>query len=84
MKIAYEASNSLDAYILKGLLATYEINAYVQGEHLHSGAGELPMNGFVRVTVDDADYEEARNIILNWESSIILDDEIPAIELTKR
>jgi hypothetical protein len=74
MKIAYEASNSIEAYILKGLLETFEISAFVQGEHLHSGAGELPMNGFVRVTVHDHDFQYARKIINDWEGSDSIDD----------
>jgi hypothetical protein len=74
MKIAYEASNSIEAYILKGLLETFEISAFVQGEHLHSGAGELPMNGSVRVTVHDHDFQYARKIINDWEGSDSIDD----------
>lgn len=74
MKTAYEASNSIEAYILKGLLETFEISAFVQGEHLHSGAGELPMNGFVRVTVHDNDFQYARKIISDWELSESIDD----------
>lgn len=74
MKTAYEASNSIEAYILKGLLETFEISAFVQGEHLHSGAGELPMNGFVRVTVHDHDFQYARKIIIDWEGSAPIDD----------
>lgn len=74
MKTAYEASNSIEAYILKGLLETFEISAFVQGEHLHSGAGELPMNGFVQVTVHDNDFQYARKIISDWELSESIDD----------
>lgn len=74
MKTAYEASNSIEAYILKGLLETFEICAFVQGEHLHSGAGELAMAGFVRVTVHDHDFQHARKIIIDWEGSAPIDD----------
>lgn len=74
MKIAYEASNSIEAYILKGLFETFEISAFVQGEHLHSGAGELSMNGFVRVAVHDHDFQYARKIISDWEGSSQIDD----------
>ncbi len=78
MKTAYEATNSIEAYILKGLLETYEITAFVQGAHLHSGAGELPMNGFIRLTVNDADFVRAREILTDWEASTpIFDDVIP-------
>jgi hypothetical protein len=74
MKTAYEATNSIEAYILKGLLETYEIAAFVQGEHLHSGAGELPINGFIKVVVNDADFARAREILTEWEASAALID----------
>lgn len=81
MKIVYEASNSIQAYILRGLLETYEIKALVQGEHLHSGAGELPMSGFIRIAVDDADFEAARKIIMQWEAHAPLDDDAFALDV---
>lgn len=85
MKIAYEATNSIEAYILKGLLETYEINAFVQGEHLHSGAGELPMSGFVRVVVDNADYENARKIIQDWENALPINtDDLAILALNEK
>lgn len=78
MKTVYEASNSIEAYILKGLLATFEINAFVHGEHLQSGAGELPMTGCVRLMVDQNDYTQARMIITDWEHARPTSDALDA------
>ena len=75
MKIVYDASNSLDAHLVKGVLKTYEIEAYVQGEHLHSGAGELAMTGFVNVTVADDDFVRAKAFIKDWESNQLVNED---------
>jgi antitoxin component YwqK of YwqJK toxin-antitoxin module len=71
MKIAYSAANSIEAHMVKNMLEQQEIPAYVQGEHLQSGAGELPMGGLVKVSVDNTNYYKAKEIIKNWESTEI-------------
>ena len=71
MKIAYDAANSIEAHMIKNLLEQYEVPAYVQGEHLQSGAGELPMGGLIKVSVDNSNYIKAKEIIKNWETTEI-------------
>jgi len=71
MKIAYNAANSIEAHMVKNMLEQHEIPAYVQGEHLQSGAGELPIGGLVKVSVDNENYYKAKEIIKNWESTEI-------------
>ena len=68
MKTAYEASNSLEAHMIKDLLLQAGINAFVEGDYLQGGVGELPAAGFIRVTVNDADWSSARNVIETWEA----------------
>lgn len=68
MIIVYSASSSLEAHMVKNLLVQHEIPAYVQGEHLQSGAGELPMGGLVKVSVENKHFNEAKAIIKDWES----------------
>lgn len=75
MKIAFDAANSLQAHMIKGVLNMYGIEAYVQGEHLQSGAGELPISGCVKVTVDNEDYLQARKLIKDWEANKLVPDE---------
>lgn len=69
MIIVYSAANSLEAHMIKGLLEQHEIPAYVQGEHLQSGVGELPaISGLVKVSVDNENKEKAIKVIKNWET----------------
>jgi len=75
MKIVFDAANSLEAYLAKGLLNMYEIEAYVYGEHLQSGAGELPMTGCVSVSVADEHYLPAKALIKDWEANKLVSDE---------
>lgn len=67
MKIVYHATNSLEAHIIRGLLEQQNIPAYVHGEHLQSGAGEIPPTGLVKVNVNDEDYDSAKKFILDWD-----------------
>jgi hypothetical protein len=68
MITVYNAMNSIDAHIIKNLLAQQEIQAFVLGEHLQSGVGEIPALGLVRVTVSDTDYPQAKAIVAEWEA----------------
>ncbi len=75
MVIIYHAANSLDANMIKGLLAQFSIHAFIQGEYLQGGAGGLPTADLVTVSVLDEHQSEAKNIIDEWEASSILEEE---------
>jgi hypothetical protein len=75
MIIIYHAANSLDAHMIKGLLEQYHIRAFVQGEYLQGGVGQLPTAGLVTVSVDNMHQAEARNIIDEWEAASIIENE---------
>ncbi len=68
MIIVYNAANSLDAHMIKSLLEQQEIPAYIQGEYLQGGVGEVPAMGLVTVAVHNDNYANARKIITEWES----------------
>ena len=68
MKRIYEAANSIEAHMIVHLLTEAGMEAHVQGEHLQSGAGELPLGGLVGVTVADEDVVPARRLIKEWEA----------------
>jgi Putative prokaryotic signal transducing protein len=69
MIIVYSAANNLEAHMIKGVLEQQDISAYIQGEHLQSGIGELPaISGFVKISVDDVNRDAARKIIKEWEA----------------
>lgn len=70
MRIVYDAANSLEAHVIKGVLEQHEIPAYIQGEHLQSGVGEIhSITSLVKVNVDNANYEAARKVIKEWEAA---------------
>ena len=72
--IVYNASNSIEAYLIKNLLEQQEILAYVFGDHLQGGVGEIPAIGLVTVNVSDSDYTRAKEIIDEWDASVIIED----------
>ncbi len=71
----YHAANSLDANMIKGLLAQYNIPSYIQGELLQGGIGELPMADLVTVSVQNENEAEAKKIVQDWQAGSIVDDE---------
>ena len=75
MIIIYHAANSLDANMIKGLLAQYDIQSFIQGEYLQGGAGELPTADLVTVSVINTHEEKAKEIITEWQSASILEEE---------
>jgi hypothetical protein len=50
------------------------VSAHVQGEHLQSGAGELPVGNLVAVAVADEDVAKAREVVREWEARIAAPD----------
>lgn len=59
MQVAYRAHNLFDAHLAKHLLEEADIPAFVMGESLLGGAGELPLFGVLRVCVPEGYEEEA-------------------------
>lgn len=68
MKSVYQAQNSLDAHLVKGLLQNHGIDAHVFGDFLQGALGELPAFGMVEVHVPPDDEAEARAIIKAFET----------------
>lgn len=68
MKTILDAKDTLEANLVKGLLQQQGIAAYIRGEYLQGGIGELPPMGMVQVQVAQEDVERAEKIILAWEA----------------
>lgn len=68
MKSVYETASGLDGHMILNLLQQYRISGRIEGEHLQGGIGELQAMGFVRVMVEEENYEQARQIIDEWEA----------------
>lgn len=73
MVVIYQAQNSIDAHLLRGLLAQRGIDAGVAGEFLQGGAGELPAGGVVSVTVAEDEAELARTVVSEFEDNMRTD-----------
>jgi hypothetical protein len=69
MKTVLHALNSLEAHIIKGLLASEGITSNILGEYLQGAMGELPANGLIRVVVNESDYDQATEVIDNWREA---------------
>ncbi len=78
MKVAYLADNIVDAHLAKHLLEDAGVPAFVFGESLLGGAGELPLFGVLRVCVPEG-YEESAEACLKVlaRGSEAADDEDP-------
>lgn len=68
VKTAFTARNSLEAHIIRNLLEANGLEAFVMGSHLEGGAGELQAGGVVTVAVEDAHWDEARELVRLYES----------------
>lgn len=77
MQIIYRAANLADAHLVRQLLESEGVPAFVQGEYLQGAVGELPANTEVFVHVHDAHVDAARAVVADWESSepVAFDDE---------
>jgi hypothetical protein len=59
--------------MLQDLLRQRGISSRLDGEQLQGGVGEIPVTGFVRLLVDDNDYQSARIVIEEWEATVVSD-----------
>ncbi len=74
MIVVYNAANSIEAYLIKNLLEQQEIPAYVFGDYLQGGVGEIPAIGLVTVNVSDSDYTNAKEIVNAWDAATVIEN----------
>ena len=74
MIVVYNAANSIEAYLIKNLLEQQEISAYVFGDYLQGGVGEIPAIGLVSVNVSDSDYAKAKEIVDAWDTATVIEN----------
>ena len=67
MRTLYNASNAVEAQILKDVLAQEGIETLVLGAALQGAVGLLPAGLPVRLMVDEADWTRGRAIVARWE-----------------
>lgn len=78
MYLVYQADNLFDAHLVKHALEDAGIPAFVFGESLLGGMGELPMFGVLRVCVPDAAHAEADDIVAALDLGALTDAPISA------
>jgi len=69
MVVVYEAHDSIEAHLLRGLLEQAGITARILGEDLTGGIGEIPAQGLLRLVVSSEDFESARTVIASYEDA---------------
>lgn len=63
MRTVYEAANIIDAHLVRQALEAEGIPAFVRGEALTGGLGELGVYGLLGVMVPDLAWPHAREIV---------------------
>lgn len=63
MKMVYEAGNIIDAHLVRHALEHAGIPAFVKGEALLGGIGELPVFGIVSVCVPTVCWPDAQALL---------------------
>ncbi|HET8899000.1 MAG TPA: DUF2007 domain-containing protein [Rhodanobacteraceae bacterium] len=53
MRTVYHAENLIDAHLVKDALESVGIPAFIAGEYLTGGVGQLPARDFIAVMVPD-------------------------------
>lgn len=67
MVIVYTASDYIEGNLVRGLLESHGIEAYVNGEYLQGAIGELMPMGHIMLSVEDEDETAARRVIERYE-----------------
>lgn len=70
MHIAYRAESLIDAHLVKDALERAEIPAFVAGEFLTGGAGQLPARDLVAVMVPDACAGPAETVVRALDAAL--------------
>ena len=79
MRTVYEAANLIDAHLVRQALEANGIPAFIRGEALTGGMGELGVFGLVAVMVPESAWTQARSVVdelqLGDTASHLLDDD---------
>ena len=63
MRTVYEAANLIDAHLVRQALEAEGIPAFIRGEALIGGMGDLGVFGLVAVMVPEAAWPQARSLV---------------------
>lgn len=85
MRIVYRAESIIDAHLVKGALEQVGIPAFVSGEYLTGGVGQLPARDLIAVMVPDSLIDAAmprvreleRDLLANARDDADTDEALP-------
>ncbi|WXL26908.1 DUF2007 domain-containing protein [Ectopseudomonas mendocina] len=77
MQSVYEPRDMMEGELLRSMLASEGIDAYLAGQHLLGAVGELPVSGLLRLMVDDADVDRAQTLIAGYNAAQPIPDDEP-------
>jgi hypothetical protein len=63
MRVVYHAENIVDAHLVKDALEQAGIPAFVNGEYLIGGVGQLPARDFLGVSVPEICIQAAEPVV---------------------
>ena len=66
MKQLHAARHAVEAHLIRGFLLSHGITAEVRGEFLTSGWGELPVDVCSVWVTDDAQFEAANDLLVDF------------------
>jgi Putative prokaryotic signal transducing protein len=69
VKIVYRASDIIEAHIVAGMLRAHDIEPHVGGHYLQGAVGDLAMDGFANVLVAEDDYDNAIDLVREYDNS---------------
>lgn len=70
MQTVYRAENLIDAHLVKDALEAEGIPAFIAGEYLTGGVGQLPAVDFMAVMVPESSLPEASAIVRGVEACL--------------
>jgi hypothetical protein len=70
MHTVYRAENLIDAHLVKDALEAGGIPAFIAGEYLTGGVGQLPAMDFMAVMVPESSLPEASAIVREVEARL--------------
>ena len=70
MRIAYRAASLIDAHLVKDALERAEIPAFIAGEYLTGGVGQLPATDYVHVMVPETALPAAEDVVREVEAAL--------------
>jgi hypothetical protein len=67
----YNARDTIEAHIIRGMLKAHGIEAYVNGFYLQGGVGDLAAHDYASVSVGNNDVDQARKLVKEYDNQEI-------------